>query len=160
MLTRLAPEIESVLHKQYVPDYYRQATITVLVPTQRSYYVQGYVHGPGRFRENHYRAAECSQQIQVRLNGLDFLRYGTFQQVAAVPAGHQAQAMAVQDGAEYGRVARKLVAQLEACVTGLGTLGETGLQRRPGAQFGHVVVGPGQWVDSDSNCHGLTRIFL
>lgn len=46
---RTTSEIEKLLHARYVPDYYRQATLTVLVPTQRSYYIKGEVRAPGRF---------------------------------------------------------------------------------------------------------------
>jgi polysaccharide export outer membrane protein len=42
-------EIEKEIHARYVPDYYRHATVTVLIPTQRSYYVKGEVRAPGRF---------------------------------------------------------------------------------------------------------------
>lgn len=46
---RTTSEIEKLVHGRYVPDYYRQATVTVLVPTQRSYYIKGEVRAPGRF---------------------------------------------------------------------------------------------------------------
>lgn len=42
-------ELESVIHELYVPNFYRYMTVSVLVPTQRSYYVTGYVNGPGRY---------------------------------------------------------------------------------------------------------------
>jgi polysaccharide export outer membrane protein len=42
-------QLESKIHDMYVPDYYRYMTVSVLVPSQRSYYVTGYVNGPGRY---------------------------------------------------------------------------------------------------------------
>ena len=43
-----AAELEKIVHKQYVPDYYRHVVVTVMVPTQRSIFIQGEVRAPGR----------------------------------------------------------------------------------------------------------------
>lgn len=42
-------QIESSIKSKYVPDYYRNINITVLVPT-KSYYVEGKVKDPGKFQ--------------------------------------------------------------------------------------------------------------
>lgn len=44
-----ASEIERMVHGLYVPDYYRDATVTVLIPTQRSYYITGDARAPGHY---------------------------------------------------------------------------------------------------------------
>jgi polysaccharide export outer membrane protein len=43
-----ASELEEVVHRAYVPDYYKYATISVFVPA-RGYYIRGEVRSPGRF---------------------------------------------------------------------------------------------------------------
>lgn len=45
---RTSSELEKFIHDLYVPDYYRYMNVNVLMPTQRSYFVQGAVRGPGR----------------------------------------------------------------------------------------------------------------
>ena len=41
-------DLEQVIHDAYVPNYYKQITVNILVPSQ-SYYVKGAVRSPGRF---------------------------------------------------------------------------------------------------------------
>lgn len=41
-------ELEDAIQAAYVPEYYRQMTVTVFIPSQ-SYYVRGEVTRPGRF---------------------------------------------------------------------------------------------------------------
>lgn len=43
-----ASKLEEIVHKAYVPDYYKYATISVFVPS-RIYYIRGEVRQPGRY---------------------------------------------------------------------------------------------------------------
>ena len=52
-----------------------------------------------------------------------------------------------------GRLARKLIAELDAGEPRLGRLGEAGLERRVAAQFGQIVVAPGDRADPEAHSH-------
>lgn len=41
-------ELEQAIHDAYVPDFYKQLTVNILIPSQ-SYYVRGEVRSPGRY---------------------------------------------------------------------------------------------------------------
>ena len=45
-----AAELEKVIREQYVPGYYRYLGVTVVMPTQRSYFLRGEIRGPGRYQ--------------------------------------------------------------------------------------------------------------
>lgn len=42
-------DLEAMVHDKYVPDFYRYLNVYVLMPTQRSYFVNGAVRAPGKY---------------------------------------------------------------------------------------------------------------
>src|ERR1051326_3473582 len=78
---------------------------------------------------------------------------GALEEPPTVPAGDQRQPVAIEDRAERGALARKLVAELDAGITRLLRLGEAGLQRRLPTELREVVVGPRDGVDADADGH-------
>ena len=102
---------------------------------------------------HHDLAAGRRQQLHVRIDGFLFLLDRTLQQARAVPARHQCQAVLGQDRTKDIGLAGELVAELDPVVARLLRFGQTGLQRRFAAELRHVVVGPGQRIDADTNGH-------
>ena len=111
------------------------------------------VHRVRGFGEHEHRRAHGLQQGQMRLQGVDLGLGVLGQQRAGVPAADQIDAVARQQRLQLGRIARKFAAQFDAVEADVADVRQDRLQRRVSAQFGHVVIRPGDRADTPANGH-------
>ena len=88
------------------------------------------VDAAGLLREHHDAAAHLLQQLDVSLHRLDLFPRRASLQVGTVPAGDEAQAVADEEWAKLGRVARELATELDAVVSRRASLLQADLERR------------------------------
>ncbi len=110
----------------------------------------------GGLGKDHDLAAKGDEQHEMILDRCDFRLDRALEQPPAVPAGDEGEAVPIEDRAQGLGAARKLVAELDACIAGKARLGETRLERRLAAEFGQIVVGPGDRIDPDTHAHSVS----
>ena len=109
---------------------------------------------PAHLGEDEGAAAHGPKQRQMRPHGLDLRVHAAFQQPGAMPAGGQAQAMELQQGAQNLGLARKLPAELHARVARLARLVQAGRERNVAPQLRQVVVRPAHRIDRQLDLPG------
>ncbi len=105
----------------------------------------------GDLAVHEHRGAAFGEQRQVRLDGGDLLGDGAPCEPPRIPAGHEREPVRGEHVAQRLRLARKLVAELEALVTDRGAFGERDRERRLAAERRQVVVAPRDRVDADAH---------
>ena len=90
----------------------------------------------------------------MRFRGRDLLGDAAPRQPARIPARHQRQTVPGEHFAQRRRLARELVAELEALVADRAAFRQRDLERGLAAERGQVVVAPRDGVDADPDVEG------
>jgi hypothetical protein len=91
------------------------------------------------------------EQFEMRRDAGNLVIHRSAREPARIPARHAGESMAGQHCAQRVRLARKLVAELEAFVADRLAFGERRLERRLASQRGEVVVRPRDGIDADAH---------
>ncbi len=103
--------------------------------------------------KNQYLAAHLLEQAEVLFHRGRFIFGALLEQMAAVPAGDKGQAVTLEHRCQGLRIARKLAAEFDACITCRCSLGQTGLQTDVTTDARQVIVTPSDGIDADRNIH-------
>jgi hypothetical protein len=106
-----------------------------------------------RLGEDHDRRTQRLQEVEMLAHGGDLGLGVAGQQLRAVPAGDQRQALRLEQGPELPGVAREFAPELDAAEAGKADLGQALLERDEVAQPMHAVIGPADRVDAKLHGH-------
>lgn len=111
------------------------------------------VDGIARFGDDENAAAHGFQKRQMPLQGVDLGLGVAPQKFAAIPAADQLEPIAAQQGLQHRGVLGEFATQLRSGETDLGNVLQDAVERGIAAQFGHVVIDPGNGADAEGNGH-------
>ena len=82
------------------------------------------------------------------------------QQAAAIPAADEIELERHERGLKRTRFTRKLAAKFDALEAKLLDITQDRVQRRVAAEFGHIVIGPGDRAHAKTNAHVFFSLIL
>src|SRR5689334_23390129 len=93
--------------------------------------------------EHHGCAAHGTEKLEMIRNGRHLFVDRAPTQLSAVPARYECKIVTRKDGPEFGCTSREFPAHLDPNEARHARLRQAGLKRRVTAEFGHIVVRPG-----------------